>query len=66
MDFQGGSMIKNLPANIGDMGLISGSRRSLRKEMATHSTWRSTVHGVEIRVRHNLVTKTTTYFDKKY
>ena len=47
MDFPGGSMVKNLPANIGDMGLISGSRRSLRKEMATHSTWRSTVHGVE-------------------
>ena len=31
-------MVKNLPANVGYMGLISGSRRSLRNEMATHST----------------------------
>ena len=38
MGFPGGLMVKNLPANTGDMGLISGSRRCLRKEMATHST----------------------------
>ena len=29
---------KNLPANAGDMGLISGSGRSLEKEMVTHSS----------------------------
>ena len=28
MGFPGGSLIKNLPANAGDMGLISGSGRS--------------------------------------
>ena len=35
--FPGGSVVKNLPANAGDSGLIPGSRRSLEKEMATHS-----------------------------
>ena len=30
-DFQGGSVIKNLPANAGDMGLIPGSGRSPRE-----------------------------------
>ena len=36
-------MVKNLPANAGDMGSIPGSGRSLEKEMATHSSilaWR--------------------------
>ena len=36
-------MVKNLPANAGDMGLILGSGRPLEKEMATHSSvlaWR--------------------------
>ena len=28
MGFPGGSLIKNLPANAGDMGLFSGSGRS--------------------------------------
>ena len=28
MDFQGGSVVKNLPANAGDMGYIPGSGRS--------------------------------------
>ena len=28
MGFPGGTMVKNLPANAGDMGLISGPRRS--------------------------------------
>ena len=35
-------MVKNLSANAGDLGLILGLRRSLEKEMATHSsilTW---------------------------
>ena len=31
-------MVKNLPANAGDVGLIPGSGRSLEKEMATHSS----------------------------
>ena len=29
MGFQGGSVVKNLPANVGDAGSISGSGRSL-------------------------------------
>ena len=36
--FPGGTVVKNLPANAGDMGLIPGSERSLCKEMATHSS----------------------------
>ena len=31
-------MVRNLPANAGDVGLISGSGRSQEKEMATHSS----------------------------
>ena len=34
--FPGGSVIKNPPANAGDMGLIPGLGRSPREEMATH------------------------------
>ena len=30
-------MVKNLPANAGDMGLIPGSDRFPEKEMTTHS-----------------------------
>ena len=36
-------MVKNPPANAGDVGLIPGSGRSLEKEMATRSsipTWK--------------------------
>ena len=36
-------MVKDLPANAGDMGSIPDSGRSLEKEMATHSSilaWR--------------------------
>ena len=36
--FPGGSVIKNLPANTGDMGLIFGQEDPLEKEMATHSS----------------------------
>ena len=36
--FPGSSVVKNLPANVGDVGLIPGSGRSLEKEMATHSS----------------------------
>ena len=35
-------MVKNPPANVGDLGSIPGLGRSLKKEMATHSsilTW---------------------------
>ena len=34
--FQGGSVVKNLPANPGDMGFIPGSGRPLQEEMAAH------------------------------
>ena len=33
--FPGGSVVKNLPANVGDAGLISGSGRSPRKWQPT-------------------------------
>ena len=39
MGFPGGSVVKNPPANAGDArdaSSISGSRRSLGEEMATH------------------------------
>ena len=35
--FLGGSVVKNPPANAGNMGSIPESGRSLEKEMATHS-----------------------------
>ena len=35
--FPGGSVVKNPPANTGDMGSIPVSGRYLEKEMATHS-----------------------------
>ena len=38
MGFPGGSVVKNPPASVEGMGLIPGSRRSLEKEMATHSS----------------------------
>ena len=37
MGFSDGSMVKNPPANTGDVCLIPWSGRSLEKEMATHS-----------------------------
>ena len=36
--FPGGSVVKNLSANSGDMGLIPGSGRSLKTAMATYSS----------------------------
>ena len=36
--FPGGSVIKNLSANAGDMGLIPGPEDPLEKEMAIHSS----------------------------
>ena len=38
MGFPGSAEVKNLPANAGNTGLISGSGRSLEEEMATHSS----------------------------
>ena len=41
MGFPGGSLVKNLPANagdLGDIGLIPELERSLEDEMATHSS----------------------------
>ena len=41
--FTGGSLIKNLPANAGDVGSILGQDDPLEEEMATHSSilaWR--------------------------
>ena len=46
LDFLGGTVVKNLPANSGDirgMGLILGQEDPLEKGMATHSgilAWR--------------------------
>ena len=42
MSFPVGSAVKNLPASVGDKGLIPGSGRSPGEEMATYSsilTW---------------------------
>ena len=38
MDFPGGSVVKNPLADAGDMGSIPELGRSLKKEMATHSS----------------------------
>ena len=41
--FPGGSVVKNLPANVGDLGSTPGLGRPPEKEMATHSSilaWR--------------------------
>ena len=57
MGFSGGSVIRNLPANAGDSGLISGSGRSpggengnplmfLPGNLMDRGAWCATVHGV--------------------
>ena len=38
MEFLGGSMVKNPPANAGDVGSIPGSGRSLGEGNGTHSS----------------------------
>ena len=61
-------MVKNLPASAGDIYLIPGSARSLKKGMATHSTilawkilWIEEPGGLQIMelqiVAHDAVTK---------
>ena len=55
--FPGGSGVKNLAANTGDMGLVLGGEDPLDEEIATHfvllpgefhgqRAWQATVHGV--------------------
>ena len=58
MDFPGGSVVKNLPANVGDAGSIPGAGRFLRvgngnllqysclRNPMDKGTWQATVHGV--------------------
>ena len=66
--FPGGSVVKNLPANVGGAGSIPGSERSPGEEMATYSSilaweisWTEEPGGLTVRrvprVRHDLVTK---------
>ena len=54
--FPGGSVVKNLPASAGDVGLTPGMGKSSGEGMATHSSismgypkdkgaWEATVHG---------------------
>ena len=56
--FPGGSVVKSLPANAGDVGLIPGMGRSpgegngnplqhlYRENSMDRGAWRATVHGV--------------------
>ena len=37
----GGTVVKNLPANVGDLGSILGREDPLEKEIATHSSMRA-------------------------
>ena len=66
--FTGGSVVKNLPANIGNAGSVPGLGRSPKEEMATHSSilawripWTEEPGGLQSmglqRVRHDLATK---------
>ena len=66
----GGSLIKNLPADAGDVGLILGQNGPLEEEMATHSSilawrvpWTGEPGGLQSvgsqRVRHDLATTQT-------
>ena len=68
MGFPGGSVVKNPPANSGDVDLIPGFRRSPEKEMATHSSllaweipWTEEPGGLQSmglqRVGHDLATQ---------
>ena len=69
IDFPGGSVVRNAPANAGDSGLIPGSGRSPGEEnsnplhysclgnLMDREAWRAAIHGVSKRVKHYLVTK---------
>ena len=58
-------MVKNLPANIGDVNLISGlgegngkpCQYSCQDNPMDRGAWQATFHGVIKTVRHDLVTK---------
>ena len=68
MGFPGGSVVKNLLANAGEVGSIPGSERPLGKEIATHFSvlaweipWTEETGGLlsmrSQRVKHDSVTK---------
>ena len=69
--FPGDSVVKNLPANVGDLGSIPRSGRSPGEGNGNplqysclgnpmdRGAWQAIVHGVA-RVQHDLVTKPTT------
>ena len=66
--FPGGSVVKNLPANAGDMGSIPGCERSPGEgngntlqysylgNPINRGTWQATVHGVT-KIGHDLASK---------
>ena len=68
LDFLGGAVVKNSPANVGDVGLIPESGRSPGKGHGNplqclclgnpmdEGAWQATVYGVA-KIRHDLVTK---------
>ena len=78
LGFPGGSVVKNLPVNVGDMGLIPESRRPpevgngnpleyyyLENSM-NRGAWRATVHGVaKSRAQLNTHTHTHTHINTK-
>ena len=54
----GGSLVKNLPANAGDAGLILGGKTPWRRKgQPTRGDWLDVVYGVVERAGHDLVTK---------
>ena len=67
MGFPGGSMVRNLPANAGNIGSIPGPERSpgkrngnplqcsCQENLMDRGAWWAIVHGVT--VRHELATK---------
>ena len=69
LGFPGGSVVKNPPANAGDVGLISGSGRSPGEgngnpfqysclgNPTDRGTWQAIVRGGHKRVGHDLATK---------
>ena len=58
MGFPGGSVVKNPPANAGDVGLLSGLGRALGEGNGNplQYSWQATVHEVA-RIGHDLATK---------
>ena len=58
-----GSVIKNPPANAGNVGLIPGLGKSSEEgngnllQYSDRGAWWAAVHGVAKRIKHDLVTK---------